>query len=231
MPTTIRHRTIPLVTLGLVLGALAHAPRPGSDEGGQWRELFDGRSLTGWHGYHAAGAPANWRVVDGTITAVAPGPDLVTDARYADYELALDWKVAPGGNSGVIYRVNDSAGETYETGPEMQILDDARHPDGRSPLTSAGSNFGLYPAPRGAVRPAGEWNSARLWVKGNHVEHWLNGTRVVAYDLGSADWKARVAASKFRSWPGFGQSPTGAIALQDHGDTVSFRNIRIRLLP
>jgi hypothetical protein len=162
---------------------------------------------------------------------VAPGPDLVTDARYADYELALDWKVAPGGNSGVIYRVNDSAGETYETGPEMQILDDARHPDGRSPLTSAGSNFGLYPAPRGAVRPAGEWNSARLWVKGNHVEHWLNGTRVVAYDLGSADWKARVAASKFRSWPGFGQSPTGAIALQDHGDTVSFRNIRIRLLP
>jgi hypothetical protein len=231
MPTTIRHRTIPLVTLGLVLGACASAPRPGSDEGGQWRELFDGRSLTGWHGYHAAGAPANWRVVDGTITAVAPGPDLVTDARYADYELALDWKVAPGGNSGVIYRVNDSAGETYETGPEMQILDDARHPDGRSPLTSAGSNFGLYPAPRGAVRPAGEWNSARLWVKGNHVEHWLNGTRVVAYDLGSADWKARVAASKFRSWPGFGQSPTGAIALQDHGDTVSFRNIRIRLLP
>lgn len=222
-------RSLPLVLL--LLAACSSAPKPGSDYGGSWHELFDGRSLAGWHGFHTTGTPANWRVQDGTITAVAPGPDLVTDAQYADFELVLDWKVAPGGNSGVIYRVSDAASETYETGPEMQILDDARHPDGRSPLTSAGSNFGLYPAPRGAVKPAGEWNTARLWVQGNHVEHWLNGVKVVSYDLGSDDWKSRVAASKFRAWPGFGKSAKGYIALQDHGDTVSFRNIRIRLLP
>jgi hypothetical protein len=197
----------------------------------EWRSLFDGRSLAGWHGYHQQGAPTNWRVADGTLMVVAPGPDLVTDGQYANFELALDWKVEPGGNSGIMYRVDDRGEQTYVTGPEMQILDDARHADGKSPLTSAGSNHSLYPAPRGVVRPALEWNAARVLVNGNHVEHWLNGTKVVEYELGSPDWEAKVQASKFRSWKGFGRSPRGFIALQAHGDTVSFRNVRIRVLP
>lgn len=218
------------VALMLVVACSA-GPRPGSDIGGEWRSLFDGRSLTGWHAFHQQGVSPNWRVRDGLLETAGPGPDLVTDAMYADFELALDWRVAPGANSGVMYRVTDAAGETYETGPEMQILDDARHPDGQSPLTSAGSAFGLYPAPRGVVRPAGEWNTARIRVQGAHVEHWLNGVRTVAYDLGSADWAQRVAASKFRQWPGYGRAASGYIALQDHGDAVAFRNIRIRPLP
>ena len=218
-----------LLSLAVLVAGCASAATSGSV--GEWRSLFDGRSLAGWHAYHQAGTPTNWRVVDGSIMAVAPGADLVTNDKYTNFELALDWKVWPGGNSGVIYRVDESGDETYVTGPEMQILDDARHPDGKSPLTSAGSNFGLYPAPRGIVKPAGEWNEARVLVNGNHVEHWLNGTKMVEYELGSDDWNARVQASKFRAWKGFGRSPSGVIALQDHGDSVAFRNIRIRTLP
>lgn len=218
-----------LLALAVLVSGCATAATSGG--AGEWRSLFDGQTLSGWHGYHQTGTPTNWRVVDGTIMAVAPGPDLVTNDKYTNFEIALDWKVWPGSNSGVIYRVDESGEATYVTGPEMQILDDARHPDGKSPLTSAGSNFGLYPAPRGIVKPAGEWNAARVLVNGNHVEHWLNGTKVVEYELGSDDWNARVQASKFRAWKGFGRSPSGVIALQDHGDSVAFRNIRIRTLP
>lgn len=221
----------PLAISLILLAGCAATPKAGSDFGGEWEALFDGRSLAGWHAWRSTAPVTNWRVQDGTLMVTAPGPDLVTDRQFASFELVLDWKVAPGGNSGVMYHVTDAGGATYETGPEMQILDDARHADGRSPLTSAGSAFGLYPAPRGAVKPAGEWNTARLVVNGSHVEHWLNGTRLVGYELGGEEWNAKVAAAKFRAWPGFGKAATGHIALQDHGDTVAFRNIRIRTLP
>ena len=195
-----------------------------------WRPLFDGVSLTGWRVYHG-GAPTGWRVVDGSIDRGAGGGDLVTDETFANFDLALDWKVAPGGNSGIMYRVDDAGDATYMTGPEMQVLDDQRHLDGKSTLTSAGAVYGLYPAPPGIVKPAGEWNAARILVNGNHVEHWLNGTRVAQYELGSPDWAQKVAASKFDAWKGYGRSARGRIALQDHGDVVSYRNIRIRVLP
>ncbi len=119
----------------------------------------------------------------------------------------------------------------WQSGPEYQVLDDARHPDGRRPETSAGACYGLYPAPRGVVRPAGEWNEARIGVQGNHVEHWLNGQRVVSYELRSGDWEERVRRSKFATMPRYGREPRGHIALQDHGDRVAYRNIRIRLFP
>jgi len=120
---------------------------------------------------------------------------------------------------------------TYMTGPEYQVLDDAAHLDGRNELTSAGAVYGLYPAPRGIVKRAGEWNAARLLVNGNHVEHWLNGQRIAQYELGSPEWAQKVAASKFNDWKGYGKFARGRIALQDHGDQVSYRNIRIRVLP
>jgi hypothetical protein len=198
-----------------------------------WRPLFDGASLAGWRIYHGGTPTSGWVVQDGTITRVAgPGVgDLVTSETFANFDLALDWKVAPGGNSGIIYRVDDSGDATYMTGPEMQVLDDERHPDGKSTLTSAGAVYGLYPAPRGVVKPAGEWNAARILVNRNHVEHWLNGKRIAQYELGSPDWMDRVKASKFDAWKGYGRFQRGRIALQDHGDVVSFRNIRIRVLP
>ena len=139
--------------------------------------------------------------------------------------------IAPGGNSGIFYRVADSGDAVWVTAHEMQVLDDARHDDGKSPLTSAGSVFALYPALRGVAHPANEWNHVRILVSGDHVEQWLNGTRVVSFDIGSPDWSARVAASKFATLPGFGRQPTGRLALQDHGDRVAFRNIKVRVLP
>jgi hypothetical protein len=197
-----------------------------------WTPLFDGRSLAGWHVFKAPGQPPEgWSVVDGTLVRSGRGGDLVTDALYENFELELEWQIGPGGNSGIFYRIDPAAEVTYFSAPEMQVLDDARHRDGQSELTSAGAVYGLYPAPRGIVKPAGEWNAARLVVNGAHVEHWLNGTRIASYELWSPDWEARVKASKFAAWAGYGRTRRGHIGLQDHGDRVAFRNIRIKVLP
>ncbi|HEY7612253.1 MAG TPA: DUF1080 domain-containing protein [Gemmatimonadales bacterium] len=198
---------------------------------GEWRPLFDGRSLEHWRGFRRDEVPDGWRVVDGALTRVGRAGDLITREVFGDFELSLEWNVAAGGNSGIMYRVTEDAAETYHTGPEMQVLDDARHPDGRSRLTAAGAVYGLYPAEAGVVKPAGEWNAVRIVARGSRVEHWLNGVQVAAYELGSADWSARVAASKFSKWPGYGRAPAGHIALQDHGDRVAYRDIRIRTFP
>ena len=196
-----------------------------------WKLLFDGRTLQGWRGYGKPGAPvAGWEVADGAITRAGSGGDIVTTDAYRDFDLALEWKVPQGGNSGVLYRVLESADPIYYSGPEMQVLDDAHHADGRNPLTSAGAAYGLYAPPKGVVKPAGEWNQARLTVRGSQVEHWLNGQKVVSYELGSADWKAKVAASKFNEWKAYGTGKEGLIGLQDHGDRVQFRSIKLRAL-
>ena len=198
---------------------------------GEWRVLFDGASTAAWRGFKKDSLPAGWQIVDGALTRVAGGGDIVTRDEFANFELTLEWRIAPGGNSGVMFRVSEDSGATYETGPEMQVLDDRGHRDGQSRLTAAGSNFALDSAPAGVVKPAGEWNAARLVVNGAHVEHWLNGVKVVEYELWTAEWQAKVAASKFRQWGQYGLNRSGHIALQDHGDRVSYRNIRIRVLP
>lgn len=195
-----------------------------------WTLLFNGRNLAGWRGYQQKGAPAGWAVEDGALTRVAKAGDLISEKQFKDFELKLEWKISEGGNSGIMFRVAEGAEATYETGPEMQVLDDARHADGHNPLTSAGSAYGLYAAPAGIVKPAGEWNQVCLLVRGHHVEHWLNGTKVVEYELESPEWEAKVAASKFRQWPGYGRATKGHIALQDHGDRVWYRSIKIRKL-
>ena len=196
-----------------------------------WRALFDGATTNGWRGYRQPEIPGGWQVVDGALTRVRGGGDIVTVDQFANFELTLEWKVAPGGNSGIFYRVTEEAEHTYETGPEMQVLDDAGHRDGGSRLTSAGSLYGLYGAPAGVVKPAGQWNAVRIVVDGTRVEHWLNGVRVVDAQMGSADWDRRVRDSKFNEWRGFGRARRGHIALQDHGDWVAYRNIKIKVLP
>lgn len=212
--------------------AVAPAPNTLSDAEGAagWRLLFDGRTTAGWRGYGLDTMPTGWKVVSGALTRVGETRDIITRDEFGDFELALQWKIAPGGNSGIMYRVHESGNPSYFSGPEMQVLDDARNADGKDPLTSAGADYALYAAPRGVVRPAGQWNDVRLVVKGNHVEHWLNGTRVVEYELQSADWKARVAKSKFSAWPEYGQFARGHIALQEHGARVQYRSIKIRAL-
>jgi hypothetical protein len=193
--------------------------------------LFDGHSTSGWRGFRMDTVPTGWQVIDGNLVRVASGADLISRKQYTNFELRLEWNISEGGNSGIMYRVTEAAEQSYETGPEMQVLDDARHPDGKNRLTSAGACYGMYPSPAGIVLPPGQWNKVRIIVKGNHVEHWLNGTRVVEYELKSPDWVTRLNASKFKQWPGYGLAPTGYLALQDHGDRVMYRNIRIKVLP
>jgi hypothetical protein len=196
-----------------------------------WRLLFDGESTDGWRGYGRPDMPDGWRVVDGALTRVGPGGDIITEDVFRDFELALEWNVASGGNSGIFYRAIEGHGPIYMFAPEMQVLDDDAHADGLSRVTAAGANYGLFPAPEGVVRPAGEWNAVRIRVEGSHVTYWLNGERIIDYELGGPDWEARVAASKFAEWPDFGRAAEGHIGLQDHGDRVAFRSIRIRELP
>jgi hypothetical protein len=200
-----------------------------------WKLLFDGKTTTGWHSYKKTTVDPGWLIKDGILsrsadTAVSAG-DLLTNDKYRNFDLALDWRIGEGGNSGIIYRATEDNNYVWQSGLEMQILDDARHNDGKLQITSAGSAFALYPAPRGVVHRAGQWNAARILVRGNHVEHWLNGKKLFSYEFRSPDFAAHVAASKFKTMPNFGKAPEGYIALQDHGDKVEFRNIRIKVLP
>ncbi|CAM3389698.1 3-keto-disaccharide hydrolase [Rhodothermus bifroesti] len=205
---------------------------PVADTSADWIVLFDGTSLDAWRGYQSETIPPCWQIAeDGSLHCTGEGSgDLVTKAQFADFVLELEWKVAPKGNSGIMYRVTEAYEAPWMSGPEYQILDNAGHADGNDPKTSAGACYALYPTDPAAVRPAGEWNHTRIVVDSTHVEHWLNGRNVVTYTLGSDDWNARVAASKFQVYPDFGKARQGHIALQNHGDPVWYRNIRIRPL-
>jgi hypothetical protein len=221
--------------IGLALAAMAAGAAQAADnaltpaeKSAGWTLLFDGKDTAGWHGFGTPGSDGGWSVKDGVLS---PDPkrskDLVSDGEFADFELSFDWKISPKGNSGVMYHVLDQGDETYWSGPEYQILDNAH---GERPPQQAGALFALYAPSKDATRPVGQFNHARIVVDHGHVQHWLNGVKVVEYDLGSPDFKARVAASKFRQWPIFATGQTGHVALQNHGDWVGFRNIKIRLL-
>ena len=196
-----------------------------------WKLLFDGTTTAGWRSYGKDSLSSGWVVQDGALTRTGAGGDIISNDEFKNFELSIDWKIEPGGNSGIFYRASEEKDEIYWNAVEMQVLDDAKHPDGQNPLQSAGAAYDLYPAPRGHVKPGGEWNSARLVVNGNHVEHWLNGFKMADYEIGSADWNSKVAASKFKPHPQFGRNTQGHIGLQDHGNIVAYRNIKIRVLP
>jgi hypothetical protein len=201
-------------------------------EAADFRVLFDGTSLDAWRGYRSESVPGGWSIDGEYNLAFEPieggRGDLITVDQFASFELVLEWRVAQGGNSGIFFHVTEDHPWPWESGPEMQVLDDARHPDGQSPLTSAGSNYALHAPSAEVVNPAGEWNEARLLVDGDQVEHWLNGVKIVEYTLGSPEWEALVAGSKFAEMPAYGEARRGHIALQDHGDRVWYRDIRIR---
>ncbi len=193
-----------------------------------WRLLFDGRTTGGWRGFKKPDMPAGWQAIDGALTRVASAGDIVTTDEFASFELAFEWRIAPGGNSGVFFHVTEDVEAVWHSGPEYQILDNVAHKDGLTPETSAGSDYALHAPSRDATKAPGSWNQGRIVVRGSHVEHWLNGEKIVEYVLGSPEWAARVAKSKFKAYPGFGRAPKGRIAIQDHGDTVAYRNIKIR---
>jgi len=198
----------------------------------QWVSLFDGQTIAQWRGYKMATVPDSWRVEEGAITwTKGAAVDLVSREQYTNFEFEFDWKVPPGGNSGVMFRVTEELERTYHSGPEFQILHNAGHSDGKNPMTSAGSNHSLHAPTKDTTKPVGEWNQGRLVVNGNHVEHWLNGEKVVDYDLHSPDWTKRLMASKFKDVPRYGREPRGHIVLQEHGSRVQYKNLRIKVLP
>ena len=225
-----------------------------------WRLLFDGRTLAGWRGLGYPGIPAgHWTVDDGAIKKVAtknvpagpdgrrpPGGDLMTVATFGDFELAWDWKMSPGGNSGLKYNVSEelsggqpsnalrpstgTSGVSHSAiGFEYQMLDDDRHSDGQLPNHRSGALYDLLtPDARKQLKPIGEWNHSAIVFVGSHGEHWLNGVKVVEYELGSRVLDSALAASKYRTIPWFAQRRAGHIVLQDHGDDVWVRNVKIR---
>ncbi|MST94831.1 MAG: DUF1080 domain-containing protein [Pedosphaera sp.] len=227
-----------LVITAAGLAARASAAEPNTltpeEKAAGWKLLFDGQSLKGWRGYKKTTPPGpGWKVEDGLLKKVAKvsGGDIITEEKFDNFELTWEWRVAIAGNNGVKYLVTEL--RPGAPGHEYQMLDDTGHPDGKiGPKRQTASFYDvLPPAADKKLNPPGEWNSSRILVQGNHIEHWLNGAKVLAYDLGSDEVKAALAASKFKNAPAFGDKIKGHIMLTDHSDEAWFRNMKIRELP
>ncbi len=216
-----------------------------ADEG--WITLFNGTDFTGWRGYNRADMPTAWTIEDGAIkingsgmgeAGAKDGGDIIYDQKFKNFELTFEWKVSEGGNSGIFYLAQEVEGKPiYESSPEYQILDNERHPDaklGKDNNRQSASLYDLVPAVPQNAKPAGEWNTGGIMVYKGTVVHSQNGENVVEYHLWTDAWKEMVANSKFKDWPNFlnagGEAQEGFIGLQDHGDDVWFRNIKIKVL-
>lgn len=207
-----------------------------------WISLFDGKTLAGWHNYGKTTVGEAWKVTDETLYLdttqkdgwqIKGGGDIVTNDTFSDFHLKLEWKIASNGNSGIIFYVHEDTSKyshVWKTGPEMQVLDNNGHPDAKIPKHRAGDLYDLISCSTETVKPAGEWNAAEIICKSGKLDFLLNGKNVVSTTLWDDAWKALVAGSKFKEWPGFGTYKTGHISLQDHGNTVWYRNIKIKRL-
>jgi|JI10StandDraft_1071094.scaffolds.fasta_scaffold32159_5 hypothetical protein len=207
-----------------------------------WVSLFDGKTLTGWHNYGKTTVGEAWKIADGTLYLdttkkagwqTAQGGDIVSAEEYENFDLKLEWKIAPGGNSGIIFYVHEDTSKykyVWQTGPEMQVLDNDLHSDGKIPKHRAGDLYDLISCKTETVKKPGEWNEAEIISKDGKLDFFLNGTNVVSTTLWDDSWKSLVAGSKFKEWPDFGTYKKGHIALQDHGNTVWYRNIKIKRL-
>ncbi|MFM2267367.1 MAG: hypothetical protein RL757_808 [Bacteroidota bacterium] len=208
-----------------------------------WKLLFDGKSLAGWRNFKKQTIGKDWRVDDGCLSLFVAqkgengwqsrdGGDIITEKTYENYEFQVEWKISACGNSGIIYNVLEEGNYDYvwQTGPEMQVLDNACHPDSKIIKHRAGDLYDMISCSKETVKAAGEWNQAKLVIKNGAVEHWLNGVKVVNFQMFDDNWKKMIAGSKFKNMPGFGLGKKGHISLQDHGDRVWYRNIKIREL-
>ena len=232
-------KTLTLLSLLLVAFGNAQAADPApnqlteAEKAAGWKLLFDGQDASkSWRGYKKEKMPEAWVVKDGALVLEKSGGDIITRDQFDSFELSLDWKISEGGNSGIMFKVQETGGASYETGPEAQIQDNAK---GKDPQ-KAGWMYALYPASVDTTKPVGEWNhfvlKCQRTAAGTYAcEHWMNGTKYVTYEIGSEDWNQKVAKSKFAKMPNFAKAAKGHICLQDHGNVVAFRNIKIRELP
>jgi hypothetical protein len=211
-----------LLTAFIMVGFLSNS---------EWTVLFDGKTVKGLRGYKQSGFPNSWEIVDGTLKTVpGHGVDLISEEVYKNFELELEWKVTKGGNSGIFYFATEEGDYIWQSALEMQVVDDEKHIDGKNTLTSAGALYAMIAPSANVVKPVGEFNQVRIKVKNNHVEHWLNGTKIVEYVYGSDMMWDLVAKSKFNKMPLFAKASEGHIGLQgDHG-LIWYKNIRIRRL-
>jgi hypothetical protein len=208
----------------------------------EWIPLFDGKSLAGWHSYGKKTVGEAWKVADGLLYLdttqkegwqIKGGGDIVTDEEFENFHLKLEWKIAPEGNSGIIFYIHEDTSKykhAWQTGPEMQVLDNTGHPDSKIIKHRAGDLYDLISSSTETVKPVGEWNAAEIISQNGNLDFFLNGTRVISTVLWTDEWRKMVAGSKFKEWPGFGTYKKGRIALQDHGNTVWYRNIKIKKL-
>lgn len=199
-----------------------------------WKLLFDGKTTTGWHAFNKTAVGASWKVDDGALCldTTKAGGNLVTKKPYSNFDFKYEWKISKNGNSGVMFYVQEGAkyDEPYVTGPEMQVLDNDGHPDGKITKHRAGDLYDLIKCSKETVKPTGEWNQAEIICNNGKLSFLLNGENVVSTTMWDDNWKQMVAASKFKDMPDFAKFKTGKIALQDHGNAVCFRNLKIKEL-
>ncbi len=227
--------TIPFVALALLVSApKKNIPVTAKEKG--WTSLFDGKTLKGWHIYGHRPMNDSWTVQDGTIffdkSKKALG-DLLTDKEYENFHLKYDWKISPKGNSGLIFWVQEDTlkyKQTYHTGPEMQVLDNDGHSDGKIYKHRAGNLYDLIAGKEGAVKPVGEWNTAEIISNRGKLEFIMNGVSLLTTNYGDDNWRTMIAGSKFKQWPDFGTVFKGHIALQNHDCDVWYKNIEIKKL-
>ena len=211
------------------------------EEEHEWQELFNGEDLQGWKAYNKDSISSQWKVEDGVI-AFAPSAEeressenLITEDEFENFEMSFEWKISEGGNSGVMWAVQEDEkyAEPYLTGPEIQVLDNQKHPDAKNgPNRTAGALYDMVPPSEDATKPAGEWNKETIYINHEENKGWveLNGTRVTEFPVHGEEWEEMVKKSKFSEWEGFGANRSGHIALQDHDDKVWYRNIKIKEL-
>ncbi|MFT3701874.1 MAG: DUF1080 domain-containing protein [Agriterribacter sp.] len=203
-----------------------------------WVSIFDGKTLVGWHGFNKTGEVKNWKVEDSALVCLgaakdAHGGDLVSDNEYDNFELSWDWKVDKGSNSGVMYHVVEDPKykAPYETGPEYQIIDDIGFPEKLEDWQKSGADYAMTIAnDKKKLKPVGEWNTSSIIFNKGHVEHWLNGEKIVEFEAWTDEWNKKRTEGKWKDYPDYGKAKKGKLALQDHGNKAYYKNIKIRTL-
>ncbi len=227
-----------ITCLIFLIVSFTNSHKKAATEKGKWISLFDGATLKGWHGYNKTGTIANWAIEDGAMVCLgaaadAHGGDIVSDKSFENFELKWDWKISKEGNSGVMYHVVESKKyeAPYETGPEYQLIDDVNFPQKLEEWQKTGADYAMHLTnEKKKLKPTGEWNTSSIIFNKGHVEHWLNGEKIVEFQAWDADWELKKKEGKWKDYPDYGSAKKGLIALQDHGNKAYFKNIMIKAL-